>query len=71
MGLSSSIQRVEGAGRSGPASSGAPFSILEFEDHRLGHRVTNRLVVGAFLLDAAGGLARNYAHGDFGVRLAF
>ncbi|HXE26776.1 MAG TPA: autotransporter outer membrane beta-barrel domain-containing protein [Roseiarcus sp.] len=68
------------------AGAGAPFNIFEFGTlapgaiadsawfeygARLGYRVTDRVVVDAFLLGTAGGLAGNFVHGGFGVRVAF
>jgi hypothetical protein len=68
------------------AGAGAPFNIFEFGTlapgaiadsawfeygARVGYRVTDRVVVDAFVLGTAGGLAGNYVHGGFGVRVAF
>ncbi|HLX97889.1 MAG TPA: autotransporter outer membrane beta-barrel domain-containing protein, partial [Roseiarcus sp.] len=68
------------------AGAGAPFNIFEFGTlapgaiansawfeygARLGYRVTDRVVVDAFVLGTAGGLAGNFIHGGFGVRVAF
>ena len=68
------------------AGAGAPFSVFEFGtiapgaiansawfeySGRLGYRFTDRLVIDAFLLGTAGGLAGNFVHGGVGVRYSF
>jgi hypothetical protein len=68
------------------AGAGAPFNVSEFGTigpgaiadsawfeygARVGYRVTDRLVVDAFLLGTAGGLAGNFVHGGVGVRYSF
>jgi hypothetical protein len=68
------------------AGAGAPFNVFEFGTiapgaiadsawfeygARVGYRVTDRLVLDAFLLGTAGGLAGNFVHGGVGVRYSF
>ena len=63
------------------AGAGAPFNVFEFGTiapgaiadsawfeygARVGYRVTDRLVLDAFLLGTAGGLAGNFVHGGVG-----
>jgi hypothetical protein len=68
------------------AGSGAPFNVFQFGTiapgaiadsawfeygGRVGYRFTDRLVLDAFVLGTAGGLAGNYVHGGVGVRYSF
>jgi hypothetical protein len=68
------------------AGAGASFNVFQFGTiapgaiadsawfeygGRVGYRFTDRLVVDAFLLGTAGGLAGNYVHGGVGVRYSF
>ena len=68
------------------AGAGAPFNISQFGTiapgaisdsawfeygARVGYRMTDRLVVDAFVLGTAGGLAGNFVHGGVGVRYSF
>ena len=68
------------------AGAGAPFNISQFGTiapgaiadsawfeygARVGYRMTDRLVVDAFVLGTAGGLAGNFVHGGLGVRYSF
>ena len=68
------------------AGAGAPFNVSEFGTiapgaiadsawfeygARIGYRMTDRLVVDAFVLGTAGGLAGNFVHGGVGVRYSF
>jgi Autochaperone Domain Type 1 len=68
------------------AGAGAPFNVFQFGtiapgaiadsawfeySGRVGYRFTDRLVVDAFLLGTAGGLAGNFVHGGVGVRYSF
>ena len=68
------------------AGAGAPFNVSDFGTiapgaiadsawfeygARVGYRMTDRLVVDAFLLGTAGGLAGNFVHGGVGVRYSF